>query len=170
MDLEFLANWISLGSEFFIMHFLIMYFLVTFNMYVVYLIGCTLLKVVINKVMKRLSKIYLPEYIALRPINAGKCSICNDGLYNDDDPGFPSGHSWIMTSVAVKIYLEYGMVQITVVAIGLAAATCWARNYKNCHTWEQIIIGVLCGFPYGILVHSCVPKALENDKTTFWKF
>jgi len=169
MDFEFLANWISLGSEFFVAHFLIMYFLATFNSYAAYLIGCTILKVGINKAIKRVSMKCLPEHIALRPINAGKCSICNDGLYNDEDPGFPSGHAWIMTSVAVEIYLENGMVQITVAAIGLTAATCWARNYKNCHTWQQIIVGVLCGFPYGILVHYCVPHSFENDKTIFWK-
>jgi membrane-associated phospholipid phosphatase len=170
MELEFLANWISIGSEFFVIHFLIMYFLATFNMYVAYLIGFTLLKVGLNKLMKRCSMKFLPEYIALRPINAGKCSICNDGLYNDTDPGFPSGHAWIMTSVAVEIYLEYGMIQMTVASIGLAVATCWARNYKNCHTWEQIAVGVLCGIPYGILVHACVPKSLELDKSTFWRF
>ena len=169
-SLEKLATWSTLGSEFFVNHFLIIHYVLTYNMYTLYFIMCCIVKVGINKVMKWASRKWLPSSIALRPVQPENCSMCNTGDYTSADPGFPSGHSWIMAAVTTEIFLECEDVnnRLFVASLIMTILTVWSRVFKRCHTWIQVGAGVLTGIPYGILVYYATPEFLHDDREAFW--
>ena len=159
--LEFFSSYITLSSEFYLIHSLFLFSLFKLNLYSSYLLFMFLLKILLNKFMKKLSLRYLPLHISSRPSDSTVHNILDNNLSHSIElkGGFPSGHSMAIsafTSLSFinayhlnllsfhNIFLYYSSL--------LLILTCWSRYQKKAHTILQITVGLLLGLPYSYLI------------------
>lgn len=157
---DFIASYITLSSEFFLIQCLFVSYILTFDYYCLYLLCMFLLKILLNKFMKKVSLLLLPLYISARPSDCEAHNLLDDNLSYSLElkGGFPSGHSMAMSSfTSLSLLNSYKCNKVFHVLnyynVMLLMLTCWSRYHKKAHTILQIIVGVLLGLPYGYMIY-----------------
>ncbi|CAE8725755.1 unnamed protein product [Polarella glacialis] len=101
---------------------------------------------VLTKALKLGVKMALPPVIWQRPVGSTR---------NEEDPGFPSSHTSIMTFVCVyfaiyfRLHLGYSFAFATLVAIGPSSLMAAARIWDKDHTPLQTLAGLVWGSSLG---------------------
>lgn len=80
-----------------------------------------------------------------RPTGASACDIFCIGPGVGGDPGFPSGHMAVVATVVAALWLHFEDPRILYIGGLWILAMAWARWFKQCHTWLQIVGGIAVG-------------------------
>ena len=80
-----------------------------------------------------------------RPHGATSCDVFCVGQVVEGSPGFPSGHMAVVSVVVMALWLHLEKSWILYIGLPWICAMAWARWVKRCHTWVQIIGGVVVG-------------------------
>ena len=80
-----------------------------------------------------------------RPSGAKGCNLLCSSENDEGKPGMPSGHSATMGFFAAYYGIKNPLYYIYTILMALS------RNMKKCHTWPQIISGLLFGTGMGLV-------------------
>ena len=80
-----------------------------------------------------------------RPSSATACDIFCIGPGMSRKPGFPSGHMAVVAACVAALWLRWEDPRVFYLGIPWLLAMAWARWFKRCHTWLQIVGGVAFG-------------------------
>jgi len=98
---------------------------------------------VIKKLSNNIPKDTILYKITRRPENGVYCGVsCLDKKTHISDPGFPSGHTAFITFYALCLPQSF---YFTVIKIILVLSVSYNRIHSCCHTFFQVIGGILFG-------------------------
>lgn len=80
-----------------------------------------------------------------RPSDAKNCNAFCRGGDVGGEPGFPSGHMTTTTMFVAMLWLHFKHRYILYAGIPWIILMGWSRWVKKCHTWEQILGGIVTG-------------------------
>lgn len=102
----------------------------------------------------------LTGYWSPRPAGAAACDAFCIGPIVEGQPGFPSGHMTTITMFIGSLWFQFHDTMILYIGVPWAIAMGWARVAKRCHTWFQVVGGLILGVSAAYGLHRITARLL----------